>query len=163
MRWPFGRKNEESLVPLQAVELTDEEYQECQAFVSAILSSPSPGAQGTWVMKEELIEPFKRSLVALCMMGRAEKFAILAESMPSEYGAKAREAATKACSIYALSAYFYDFACILERLGDDEGARVMFAEFLRRHDAGSGNEIDQTALGLRDMAKMVQDAKRKTR
>jgi len=39
----------------------------------------------------------------------------------------------------------------------------MFAEFLNRHDAGSGNEIDQSALRSRDMPKMVQDAKRKTR
>ncbi|HXQ21424.1 MAG TPA: hypothetical protein VN812_07105, partial [Candidatus Acidoferrales bacterium] len=33
----------ENVVTPKAVELTDEEYRECQAFVSAILSPPSPG------------------------------------------------------------------------------------------------------------------------
>jgi hypothetical protein len=141
------------------VTLTDEEQRECQAFVSSVIPQ-SDG--GRWVIKEELHEPFTRNLVAMCMMGRAERFAILAESGGSEYRKKACEAAAKACAIYPLSAYIYDFACILDRLGDEEDARAAFAEFLRRNDAGPQNEVDRFMLSQRDVTTMVARAKGKT-
>lgn len=62
------------MVPLSPVVLTDEEQQECQA----MLQSFTDVEGGYYAIREELAESFKRSIIALCMMGRAERFLIMA-------------------------------------------------------------------------------------
>jgi hypothetical protein len=154
--WPFGRKKEKRMVLLPTVTLTDEEHRECQAYLTSVIPQTDEGA---WYMPAELIEPFKRNLTAVCMMGRAKRFAILRQQ------AEACQAAAKACSIYPMYLHFYDYACILESLGNDTDAKMMFAEFLRRHDAGPQNEVEQSFDKLtrrhRDVPTMVRDARNK--
>ena len=64
------------MVPLAPVVLTDEEMQECADMLRAIL--PKKNDSGSWFIKEGLLGSFKDSIVALCMMGRAERFLDLA-------------------------------------------------------------------------------------
>ena len=159
MRWPFSRRTKPSppakMPDLRGVTLTEEEHQECQAFMTSMIP---PSDEGQRVMRGDLVEPYKRNLVAMCLMGRAKRFAILARTQ-RQFRAKACEAAAKACAVYPLSAYFYDFACILDELGEEQEATVMLANFLRRHEAEPVNEVDKVALNERDVTTMVRQAK----
>ena len=122
-------------------------------------------------MKEELIDSFKRSVVALCMMGRAERFLIMAGcgslSMPMsfrhppkpEYAEKACEAAAKACGVFPLSIYFYDFGRVLRQVGKSEDARLAFREFLRRVETETLDPIMTATLKQRDLDEAVQYAR----
>jgi hypothetical protein len=143
------------MINVPGVTLTEDEHEECQAFVTSMIP---PSDEGQWAMRKDLVETFKRNLVAKCMMGRAKRFAILAQEQPKFRG-KACEAAAKACAVYPLSAYFYDFACILDQLGEEQEASVMLANFLRRHAAEPVNEVDTIALKEHDVTTMVRQAK----
>jgi len=164
------------MVPLAPVVLTDEEMQECADMLRAIL--PKKNDSGSWFIKEGLLGSFKDSIVALCMMGRAERFLDLAGcgslSVPllspwirededyrlsqAEYKNKACEAAAKACAVFPLSIYFFDFACVLQQVGKPEEARLLFAEFLRRHGTEQLDAIMQRTLNQRDLAAAVAQA-----
>jgi hypothetical protein len=152
MKWPFGGK--QKIASIAPVVLTDEEQQECQAMLVSLLQAED----GSYVMREELIDSFKRSIVALCMMGRAERFVILANS-DQQYRERACEAAAKACSAFPLSIYFYDFGCILKRPGKLGEAKKMFAEFLRRQATEALDPIMRSVLNQRDVERAVEHAK----
>ncbi len=143
------------MVLLPDVTLTDEEQKEFQDHWRALFP---PSTEGHWYMKQEHIEPFQRSQIAFCLIGRAERFALLANSR-SDYRAKACEAAAKACAVYPLSAYLYDFATILQQFGRTEEARTLFSEFLRRPEAGPVREVDEVILRNRDIEQMIARAR----
>jgi hypothetical protein len=152
-RQPF----KDSIFPskkVRTVTLSEEELQECQAFEDSMF--PSKTEEGVWVMAKKL-EPFNASMVALCMMARAKRLAQLKQP------AEACQAATKACLIYPLSVYFYDYACLLEAIGRPNHAKAMFAEFLRRYDLGPVEaKCDEVALTQRDLSAMLEYAKSRT-
>jgi hypothetical protein len=164
MQWPFRRK--EKMVPIGPVVLTNEERQECQT----MLRSLTQVEEGAYYMREDLADSFRRSIVALCMIGRAERFLIQAGCGPlnvrlpvgtlchPEYGAKACEAAAKACGVFPLSIYFYDFGCVLQQVGKTEEAKQMFTEFLRRHGNETLDPIQQITLSHRDVEQAKQHA-----
>ena len=133
------------MAPLPTVTLTADEQSECQR----LWRSTFPKADGAWYLRPDIVEPFNRAMIALCMMGRADRFAIL--SRPAD----ACEAAAKACAIYPLSAYFFDLACLLENAGREADAKTMFDEFLRRHQANQPDAVDRLLLKTRDLPAMV--------
>jgi hypothetical protein len=162
----FGGK--EKMVPIDTVVLTDEEQQECEAMLRSLTQVEGGGY---YAMRKDLIDSFKRSIVALCMMGRAERFMIMAgcgsltipltagPSYQAEYGEKAAQAAAKACGVFPLSIYFYDFGCVLHQVGKPEEANQMFREFLRRLENEVLDPIMQSTLNQRDVEQAVQRAR----
>jgi hypothetical protein len=58
-----------------------------------------------------------------------------------------------------LSAYFCDFAAILEQFGRMDEARTLYAQFLRQPEAGPVREVDELTLHQRDIAQMVGHAR----
>lgn len=140
---------------LPDVQLTEEELGEFKDQWRALFP---PTADGAWAMREDLIEPFKLNMMAMCLIGRAERFALLART-DSQYRARAYEAGAKACALYPLSAYFYDFAAILEQFGSMDEARTLYAQFLRQPEAGPVREVDELTLHQRDIAQMVAHAR----
>ncbi len=138
------------------ITLSEEELVECESCWRTLFP-PDPSG-GAWYMKEGFLEPLKRSVMAFALIGRAERFAILAYKQP-ECRARACETAAKACAVYPLSAYFYDFAAILERVGHIEEARAIFSTFLRQPEAGPVREIDEAMLRQRDIAAMMTHAR----
>ena len=158
MWWPFGRKRtEKPMARVPTVTLTDEEQRECDAYLKSAIPQTKDGA---WYMPVEVADAFKRGLVAVCMMGRAQRFAMLRRFD------EACEAASKACCIDPQCIHCYDFARILELAGKDAEARMMFAEFLRRYDADQQSDVNENpdrATKIRSaLAQMVSDAKSKT-
>jgi hypothetical protein len=155
----------EKMVPIDAVVLTEEEQQECQSMLRSVTQVEGGGYFAT---RKGLIDSFKRSVVALCMMGRAERFLILAGcgslTLPmtagsryrSEYGEKACKAAAKACGVFPVSIYFYDFGCVLKQVGKPEEANQMFKEFLRRLETEVPDPIMQSTLNQRDVELAAQ-------
>ncbi len=121
-------------------------------------------------MREELVDSFKRSIVALCMMGRAERFLLLAGCgllgfrrapegpIDPQSVEKACQAAAKACGVFPLSIYFYDFGCVLQRVGKEAEAKQMFAEFLRRVGNETLDPIMELVLKQRDIESAVRHA-----
>jgi hypothetical protein len=108
-------------------------------------------------MPAELVEPFQRSMTAYFLIERANRFLILRQP------AEACKVAMKAWVIYPLSVYVYDCACVLESAGNPAEAKLMFAEFLRRHKLGPlNNALDEITMRRRDLDSMVQEALRKT-
>src|ERR1039458_5723403 len=103
--WPF--RNKAKMASIDSVVLTEEEQKECQAMLRSLTKAEG----GKYVMRKDLIPSFKSSIIALCMMGRAERFLILANSQPA-YKEEACRAAAKACGVFPLSIYFYDFGCV---------------------------------------------------
>jgi len=152
MKWPFGGKKK--MVPIDPVVLTDEEQQECQAMLHSLTQAEG----GVVHIREELADSFHRSIIALCMMGRAERFLILSNSKP-EYGERACQAAAKASAVFPLSIYFYDFACTLQKVGKSEEARLMFTEFLRRLGTEALDPVMQSTLNQRDVERAAQHAR----
>jgi hypothetical protein len=152
MKWPFGKKNK--LVALPPVELTEDERQECEAMLRSLTRSDDGSVA---MIKEELADSFQRSIIALCLVGRAERFAILSMSEPAS-AEEACRAAAKACAVYPLSICFYDFACILQQVGRTAEAKTMFREFLRRYETESPDPIEEITLRRRDLAGAVRDA-----
>jgi hypothetical protein len=141
------------MVPYPSITLTDDEYRECQESLSSV------AAPGAWYTSEELLEPFKNNVVALCMTKRARRFALEGRS------AEACEAAAKACCAYPMYAHCYDFARILESVGKTTEAKAVFEEFLRLHDAGPQNDIDRNFDRVnrlhRDVPMMAREARTK--
>ena len=105
------------------------------------------------------------------MMGRAERFLIRAGcgslSIPMnagdgyrpEYGEMACQAAAKACAVYPLSIYFYDFGCVLRQTGKSGEAKNIFTEFLRRVGTETLDPVMQITLKHRDVEQAVQHAR----
>ena len=158
MKWPFERKNREApMVPFPSVALTDEEHRECQEYLRSVIPQSDEGA---WYMPKEAADIFERSMIAQCMMGRAERFAILRQF------AEACQAAAKACCIDPQCTHYYEFGRILEAAGKDVEARSMFVEFLRRYDADQQNDANKNpdrAAEIRSaLAPMVSYAMSKT-
>jgi hypothetical protein len=158
MRWPFGRKKKDSpTVPLPTVALTDDEHRECQAYLRSAIPQSD---QGAWAGPAEVVELYKRSLVADCLMGRARRFAAQQRLV------EAFEAATKACCIDPQSLRHYDFGRILDAAGKVAEARTLFAEFLRRDDLeqtlDSGEDPERGARIRIALAQSVAYAKSKT-
>jgi len=152
MKWPFYGKQE--MQPIGPVVLTDDEQRECQA----MLHSLTQNAEGEHYLREDIADSFQRSIVGLCMMGRAERFLILANSQP-EYKEQACQAAAKACAVFPVSVYFYDFGCVLEQVGKLEEAKRAFAEFLRRLGTETLDPVMQFTLGQRNIEQAAQHAR----
>ena len=153
MRWPF-RKREETRPVVGAVALTDDEQEECQALWQTLTRADG----GYYAMPEDLIDPFKRSIIALCLMGRAERFLILSPDQQS--CGQACEAAAKACAIFPLSIYFYDFAVVLKRSGRVDESKAMFGECLRLSQTEKIGPVEQITLRQRDVEALLQHARR---
>ena len=151
--WSFKRKEGTGTLPV--VELSPEEQEE----ISAMRRSFSQGEGGTFYTKREHVDSFERSIAGLSLMGRAERFLILGCSRP-EYMKKACEAAAKACAIFPISIYFYDFACILDAAGEQSDARKMFAEFLRRFETEELGSVEQIIMRQRDVDEAVARARK---
>ncbi len=144
---------ESEMVRLPNVVLSTDERDEVQKFIAALV----PQDQQLYV-RPDVADAFKRNLTAMALMGRAERFATFAASDPS-YAPLACEAAAKASAVYPLSIYVFDFARILETCGSLQEARVMYGEFLRRHEERPISEIDSTSLDQRDLPEMIAHAK----
>ena len=166
MNLPFG--GEGKMVPFEPVVLTDGERQECQTMLHTLTQVEG----GYYAIREELADSFKRSIVALCMMGRAERFLIAAggglltgapptpgQRYRAEYGERACQAAAKACGVFPLSIYFYDFACVLRQVGRPEEANQMLGEFLRRLETEVLDPIMRSTLKRRDVDLAAQFAR----
>jgi hypothetical protein len=159
--------SEQNMAPIAPVVLTDEEQQECQAMLHELIQVGG----GYYAIREELLDPFKRSIVALCMMGRAERFLMLAgcgllgsrlspeDPADPEYAEKACQAAAKACGVFPLSMYFYDYGCILQQVGKTAEAKQMFAEFLRRVGSETLDPIMELVLKQRDVEAALRHAR----
>ena len=172
MKWPFGREEKRKKVPPvdYASVLTDEEQQECQGMWRSLTRTNG----GSYAVKDGLADSLKRSVIALCMMGRAERFLIEAgcgslrvpltagQDHRPECAERACQAAAKACSIFPLSIYFYDFACVLRQAGKQDEAKRMFAEFLSRVETEALDPIMRTFLKQRDVEGAVQHAREMT-
>lgn len=137
------------MVHLPSVTLSDEERQECAVLMSTLL--PRDG-EGSWFIKDELLEPFKQMVAATCLIARANRFAIM-KRIP-----EACQSGEKACTFYPLSITFYDYACVLKLVGLQRNSKMMFAEFIRRSGLAPQNEIDRNALADRDIQEMVRHA-----
>lgn len=142
------------MVRLPAVELTEEESQECESMLRSLTRADG----GEYLIREEVADSFTRSIVALCLMGRAERFVLLAQSQP-KFADEACSAGAKACSVFPISIYFYDFACVLKELRRWEESKVMFQEFLRRQESEQLGPVEQATLNQRDVAAAVRDAR----
>ena len=156
MWWPFGGKKSEPRMVLSTVTLTDDEHRECEAYLKSIIPQTEGGA---WYMPAEAAEVLKRGMVAVCMMGRAERFATMRQFT------EACEAASKACCIDPQCTNFYKFGRILEAAGKEADAKTAFAEFLRRYvmeqyDASKTNP-DRVAKIHSALEPMVDYAKSK--
>jgi hypothetical protein len=155
MKWPFKRNKSVPLTPLPVIQLTEEERLECEAMLRSFTQAPD-GQHA--VLKEGLADSFQRSIIALCLMGRAKRFLILSKSQPAA-AEDACHTAAKVCAAYPLSIYFYDFGCILEQVGKTADATAMFREFLRRHDSERPGPIGEITLRQRDVIGAVRDAR----
>jgi hypothetical protein len=153
MRWPFGRQDK--MRPLPTVVLTEDEQRECQDHWRAMTQAPE-GHYGA--IREDLLDSFQRWVVGDCLMGRAERFLILCNSQP-EYKEQACQAAAKACAVFPVFIYWYDFACVLKQVGKRADAKQMFREFLRRHELETADPMMQLILNQRDVEAAVQHAR----
>jgi hypothetical protein len=146
MAWPFTRK--EKMVPIGPVELTDDEMQESQAMLRSLTQAEG----GEYVIREDLADSFKRSIIAMCLMSRADRFIALSQTEA------ACQSAAKACAVFPVSICFYDFGCILMKAGKAGDARQMFQEFLRRYRIEKPDAVMQTTLNQRDIEAAVRHA-----
>jgi hypothetical protein len=158
-------------IRLPEVVLTDEEHQECQEFVRSIVKSDD----GEWAVKEEFADAMLRSMIAVCLMGRAER--LLAEaggdqissmlhiphfgdgSLESNRVEQACITAAKACAIFPLSIHFYDFGCLLLQVGKLGEAKVAFAQFLSSTEFDTSDPVRQIWLKQRDTVSAVEYCK----
>jgi TolA-binding protein len=146
MGWPFTRK--EKMVPIGPVALTDDERQEAEA----MLRSLAQARGGDWLIREDVQDAFQRSIIAMCLMARADRFIILSQAEA------ACQSAAKACAVFPVSIYFYDFGCILTKAGKAADARKMFQEFLRRYRNETPDAMMRITLSQRDMEAAVRHA-----
>ena len=56
-------------------------------------------------------------------------------------------------------AYFFDFAVILEDLGNLDDARLLYARFIQQPEAGPVKEVDELILRQRDLEDMLSRAR----
>jgi hypothetical protein len=152
MKWPFTRRQKMSLIG--PVVLTDDEQQECQRTWTSLTQAEG----GYYAIREDLADSFKRSIIASCMMGRAERFLILSNSQP-EYRELACQAAAKACGIFPISINFYDFGHILYGVGKHGEAKEAFAEFLRCIGTETLDSVMQFALNQRNIDQATKHAR----
>jgi hypothetical protein len=82
------------MVALPAVELSDEERQECEGMLRSLTHVDG----GHYVAPNEVADSIKRSIITLCLLGRAERFEALSQSQP-EFAERACQAAAKACAV----------------------------------------------------------------
>jgi|ERR1700693_3078687 len=156
MKWPFSRKDTaQEFIPFHPVVLSEEEQNECQRFWDSVTKVEG----GSYCMKEDVADAFQRSMVAMCLMGRAERFLARWES---DHDGESREqactTAAKACAIYPLSLNFFDFGCLLQGVGKNEEAKIVFTEFLRRQGTGPSSDMDRFAMKHRDIEAAVKYA-----
>ncbi len=120
----------DGLFPLSPVVLTDDEQRECQAMLRMMIQPEN----GELLIPTNLVDSFKRSVVALCLMSRAERFLILSDSEPNG-DERACQAAAKAVGVFPLSVYFYDFGHSREGRevgrGKDDVSRIQEAAWDR--------------------------------
>ena len=153
--WPFGRQKEKSASP-PSVELTEDERQECESFIRSMTKAEG----GEYYFRKEVADSVQRSFIAMCLIGRAQRFAILADPQKPELVDEACRAGAKACSIYPLSVNFYGFACVLEQLRKLDESKAMFKEFLRQRDLESSPDpVQQSVLRAQDIAGMTRHAR----
>ena len=109
-------------------------------------------------------------------MGRAERFIQLAGGSPVHVTfhipyyspeikldpvlvQKACVSVSKACAIYPLPIYFYDFGCILYQAGKSDEAKIAFANFLSNIENGELDPTMQKWHSQRDIQSSVRVAK----
>jgi hypothetical protein len=154
-------------IKLPDVVLTDEEHQECQEFIRSIVKRDD----GAWFVKEEFADAMQRSMIAVCLMGRAGR--LLAEaggdlisstfhiphfgdgSLDSDKAQQTCITAAKACSIFPLSIHFYDFGCLLLQVGKLSEAKVAFEQFLSSTECEANDPVKLSWLKQRDMTSAV--------
>jgi hypothetical protein len=153
MKWPFGSKDRGRMAPISPVELTEDEQRECQAMLRSLTQTDS----GEYFVQEDVADSFKRSVIAFCLMGRAERFLIHSNSQRS-YGEEACRTAAKACAIFPLSIYFYDFGCVLQQVGKQDEAKEMFREFVRRYRTEHLDAVMKSTLNQRDVESALRHA-----
>jgi hypothetical protein len=155
------------------VELTEDEAEECQRFIKAITTTDD----GYFAVHIDFADTLRRVFVAMCLMGRAERFLVFSGFIPTESGmidgnpsrsgyrenvASALEASSKACVIHPMSINLYDFACILRSVGYKEEAKASFSEFLRLHNNVPVQSFEKVLISGRDMEGAVNDATNET-
>lgn len=140
------------MTEIPTVILTDDEHAECQEFIRLMTRSD----EGDLVVKTEHAESFQRGLIALCLMGRAEKLFQSAGGssihvtlhipyyspelkIDQDLAEQAFVTASKACALFLLPIHFFDFGCMLYQIGDTNKARTMFKAFL---DGVEKNQLD---------------------
>ena len=158
--------------------LSDEEQQECQETLRLFLAAgkAQEDEEGELVFKTEFAEKFQRSIIANSLMSRAERFLSMAGGstlnatfripcisvtpVDQSLAEKACVAAAKACSIFPFSMYFYDFGCILQRIGKEGEARTAFTQFLGKIEVDQADSAMQPWLGSRNIEACVQWARK---
>jgi hypothetical protein len=140
--------------PLAIVVLTEEERSECES----LLRSLHPPDQQIAVPKEDADE-FKRSFIALALIGRAERLSIVSRAGGTVTAQEAATTAVKACTIYPLSVYFFECARILEELGQSNDAEAMYREFIRRRGIERPTPVGETVLAQHDIGALLETAR----
>jgi hypothetical protein len=74
-------------------------------------------------------------------------------------GEEACSSAAKACVVYPLFIYFYDFARILDEHGKKDEARAMFGECLRLYELKQLTALDEVILKQRDVDAALHHAR----
>lgn len=167
--WPFKKKinnqaiSQSDMVPIGPVILTEEEQEECQGFIDSITHDEEGKVA---CARKEHVEAIRRCLMAIALIGRADRLLILAgiharqeQEGEEEKLEMACSAAAKASAIYPLPIFLYDFACILERAGKNADAKTIFKEFLRRQETYSPSPMDVGILNQRDIPSAILYAK----
>lgn len=150
--WPFRRRaKRESGVHLQSFTLTKEEEEECRTLFRSLFPEQP---DGSWFVKEDIADEFHRSWIAFALIGRAERLCAMGSAE------EACRSAAKACAVYPLFIYFYDFACILDEVRKKDEARAMFGECLRLYDLKRLTPMDEVILKQRDVEAALQHARR---
>lgn len=151
--WPFKRKREkrEAMVPVELVTLTEEETEEREALFRSLF--PEDLLRGKWIVKDEIADDFHRSWTAFALIGRAERLLAMGS------GEEACRSAAKACVVYPLFIYFYDFACILDEVGKKDEARAMFGECIRLYELKQLTPMDVAILKQRDVEAALHHAR----
>jgi hypothetical protein len=160
--WPFKKKirnreqSKSDMIPIGPVVLTEEEQDECQNFIESM----TQGEDGKVLCApKEYSEAIRRCLMAIALIGRAERLLIFAGMEGENLKEMACSAAAKAWAIYPLPILLYDFACILDRAGKNADAKAIFKEFLRRQETFSPSPIDIGFLNQRDIPSAILHAK----
>jgi hypothetical protein len=164
---------EEDLIAVGSVNLTEEERAECESFLRSVIQK----GDCERLLRGKMAASFKRGVISACMMGRARRFLHHAASCSvsdsstadlnhpgwysnePDWAEMAYEAAAKACDIFPVSINFYDFGCLLQEQGRNGKARIAFKEFLRRASVKEIDAVARAAVSRRNIAGAIEHAR----